>query len=83
MNTPKEEGEELTEAQIQFQIQVEGHKAKIGGVNDEFIRDIFALVVTPVIIKKVLPLVDKVCNNMLGALSPKSKVSIPKFRHMM
>ena len=53
------------------------------GQSDEFIRDIFALVIKPVILNKVLPLVDKVCSMHLSGLTPKDKVTVAKFRATM
>ena len=51
-------------------------KAKMHGQSDEFIRDIFSLVIQPVILNKVLPLVDKVCSDLLAGLTPKGKVTV-------
>ena len=53
------------------------------GQSDEFIRDIFALVIKPVILNKVLPLVDQVCSKHLNGLTPKDKVTVAKFRSTM
>jgi len=51
-------------------------KTKMHGQSDEFIRDIFSLVIQPVLFRKVLPLVDKVCSDLLAGLTPKGKVSV-------
>lgn len=55
-------------------------KAKMHGQSDEFIRDIFSQVVQPVIITQVLPVIEQICNDLLGGLTPKSKVTVSQFR---
>lgn len=66
----------MSEAQIQRSVQMEELKTKMHGQSDEFIRDIFSHVIQPVLFRKVLPLVDKVCSDLLAGLTPKGKVSV-------
>lgn len=75
--------EELTDAQVEWQTKMDNLKQQMHGQSDEFIRDIFALVVKPVIMGKVLPLVDKACKALLSGLTPKDRVTISKFKATM
>ena len=51
----------------------------MNGQSDEFIRDIYSLVLQPVITQKVLPLIDTVTSDVLQSFSPKDKVSVSQF----
>ena len=53
------------------------------GQSDEFIRDIYGQVLQPVIMQKVLPLIDSVTTETLQNFSPKDKVSIAQFNAAM
>lgn len=80
---PIGEENELTEEQMAQQTKMEELKAKMHGQSDEFIRDIFSQVVQPVITTRVLPEIEKICTDLLGGLTPKSKVTVTKFRQTM
>ena len=51
----------------------------MNGQSDEFIRDIYSLVLQPVITQKILPLIDTVTSDVLQSFSPKDKVSVSQF----
>ena len=73
----------MSDAQVVWQTQMEELKNKMHGQSDEFIKDIFALVVQPVLLNQVLPLVGAICADMLDGLAPNSKVSVAKFSSTM
>ena len=77
------ENGELTEAQVQWQTKMDDLKQQIQGQSEAFTKDIFQKVIQPVVMGKVLPLIDKECAVQLKGLTPKDKVTVAKFTQTM